>query len=794
MKDHCIFLFAARVLGGLGMAALAASSAQVLAASSVGAQPSGSVNEVVQSAKGISMRTASENLRITVCGDSVLHVVAGQHALESGEQPWMLSPEVSCPGAQFTFSENSGTAILSTAKVQLILNLAHRGISFRTRNGEMLLSENPSEPRTYEPALVNGEATQQISDRFLPDATEAFYGLGQHQGGLFNYRGNVVNLAQNNTEVAIPLLVSSKGYAVLWNSASLSSVDNRFPQHLKITSSAANTVDYYLIYGPEMDQIIHEYRSLTGHVPMLPKWAFGFIQSKNRYKTLDEIEGVGDRYRSEHIPVDAIVQDYYWWNHQGDPEFNPGYANVQVKLGELHKKHLHTMISVWPLFDPSADNFKAMTAKGLEVPGTHDYDATSSAGRDFFWNQLAGKLFAEGWDSFWLDASEPEEYWPHAGDAVLQSKQLAIGNGARYTNLFPLMHTSGVEEHWRDTTDRKRVFILTRSAFLGEQRTGSAVWSGDIYSTFWSLSHQVPAGLNLALSGFPYWTTDIGGYLLPGGYASMNQDEIDSPGYQHLYARWFEFGAFCPIFRSHGRRPNNEMWTYQSVEPILLQYDRLRYRLMPYIYSLAWRVTDSDYTMQRPLVMDFRGDQTTWGIGDEYMFGSAILVSPVLKENATQRTVYLPGEEMWYDFWSGAVAQGGREIEADAPLEKLPLFVRAGSIVPLGPEIEYADQSPEGPIELRVYSGADGEFNLYQDEGDNYGYEQKKYSVTPIRWSESTRTLTIGERQGSYPGMPKATKFNIVWVKQGRGTGESIVAEPDRSVVYDGHSIAITEP
>jgi alpha-D-xyloside xylohydrolase len=350
------------------------------------------------------------------------------------------------------------------------------------------------------------------------------------------------------------------------------------------------------------------------------------------------------------------------------------------------------------------------------------------------------------------------------------------------------MHTLGVQEHWRATTDQKRVFLLTRSAFLGQQRVGAVVWSGDVYSTFWGLSHQVAAGLNFAVSGYPYWTTDIGGYWPPSGSV------FSDPDYEELYARWFEYGVFCSIFRTHGHREHNELWVYPKVEPILISYDKLHYRLLPYIYSLAWRVHNDDYTIQRPLVMDWRQDPKVRDMGDQFMFGPSLLVNPVLKQSATHRTVYLPAVPQWYDFWTGEHLAGGQEVEAAAPLDRMPIFVRAGSIVPMGPEIEYAAEKPEGPIELRIYTGVDGKFNLYSDEGDNYDYEKGAHAVIPIRWSETEGRLTIGDRVGSYPGMPGKIKFDIVWVSPNHGTGETVETQPDRTVEYRGSAISIRRP
>jgi alpha-D-xyloside xylohydrolase len=740
-----------------------------------------------QSEHGFHATVGSEALDVTVCGDSVIHVVAKPDAAaQAAQRPWMLDATQSCAGAPFQFAQNAKSATLKTEKLEVTFGLDRGNLSFRAANGDALLREGNSLPRTYEPVQLNGESTYRVTDRFSPSPTEALYGLGQHQNGMMNYRGATVELGQNNTDVAIPLLLSSKGYALMWNTAALTYVDNRFPSEITLSAIAGKSIDYYFIYGPEMDTIIHEYRSMTGHAPMLPKWAYGFFQSKDRYISLDEIKSIALRYRAEHIPLDAMVQDWFWWKNEGDPDFNANFHDVPKDLDALHKENVHTMISVWGLLDPASETFKTLDAEKLLIPGAHVYDPSSQQARDIYWNRLPGKLLAQGWDAFWLDSAEPEEFWPHMGDAILRNKQLAIGNGAEYTNVFPLLHTLGVQDHWRATTDRKRVFLLTRSAFLGQQRVGATVWSGDVYTSYWALSHQVPAGLNFALSGYPYWTTDIGGYwpAFPG--------VIEQPAYQELYARWFEFGTFCPIFRTHGHRPNNELWTYDKVEPTLIRYDKLRYRLMPYIYSLAWKVTNEDYTIQRPLVMDFRSDEKTWNIGDEFMFGSAILVNPVLKADVTHRGVYLPPSPAWYDFWTGAATPGGQEIEAEAPLDRMPLYVRAGSILPMGPEIEYAAQNPGGPIELRIYRGADGQFNLYDDAGDSYDYEKGQHSVIPLRWNDRASVLTIGTREGSYPGMVETRAFRIVLVGSAHGTGVEVTGKADKEITYDGKETKVS--
>src|SRR5579863_4185660 len=564
-----------------------------------------------QAQDGMTATIGNESVHISVCRPSVIHFVSRPEPPNTTRQvqPWMLDSKESCPGAKFKVSETPEAAVLATETLKIELSLKWGNVQFSTTRGENLLRERNSIPRTYEPTELNGEKTFHVEDRFAPDFSEGFYGLGQHQSGMFNYRGSTVELGQNNTDVAIPLLLSSKGFALMWNTASLTYVDNRFPLELNLSSLAGHSIDYYFMYGPDLDSIIHEYRTMTGHAPMLPKWAYGFFQSKDRYVSLDEIREIANSYRREHIPLDAMVQDWFWWKTEGDPVFNSNYHDVANDLEALHKENVHAMISVWGLLDPKAETYKLLDEKHELVPGAHVYDASSREARDIYWRRLPGKLLAQGWDAFWLDSAEPEELWPHMGDAILQNKRLPIGNGAEFTNVFPLLHTLGVQEHWRAATESKRVFLLTRSAFLGQQRVGATVWSGDVYGTYWGLSHQVPAGLNFALSGYPYWTTDIGGYWPP-----TSKTNLIDPAYQELYARWFEYGTFCPIFRTHGHRDHNELWTYDKVEPILLTYDKIRYRLMPYIYSLAWRVHQDDYTIQRPLVMDWRDDPRTWNI------------------------------------------------------------------------------------------------------------------------------------------------------------------------------------
>jgi alpha-D-xyloside xylohydrolase len=746
---------------------------------------------IEQSPGAVVLRKGVETIRIIVCAPDVIHIVAGpgDPIGASPATPWIATP---CVPQQPEVTRNTEQATVHTPKLSVVIDLRTGLLRFTDPNGKTLLQESDRVPRRYAPVLVNGEKVYRVDQRFFPDALEGIYGLGQHQSGVFDYRGAVIELAQANTNVAIPLYVSTLGYGLLWNTASKSWFDNRFPTELKLTAEAADAIDYYVLYGPSMDRIIQIYRSMTGHAPLFGRWAYGFVQSKDRYRSARELLDIAAEYRDRQVPLDLIVQDWFWWKIQGDPEYSEAYLkpwpDVPAALQKLHAEHVHAMISVWAKFDLRSHNYQEMKRRGFIIPGADIYDATNPAARDYYWKHLVGVKFAEGWDGFWLDSSEPE-IWNGQSDAVLDHLQLSLGNGARYTNVFPLMHTAGVHDHWRKTTDRKRVFILTRSAFLGQQRYATTVWSGDVIGTWMTFRRQIAAGLNYQMSGLPYWTTDIAGYGWP--YLRDTRD----PAYQELYVRWFQYGVFSPILRTHGHRANNtnELFSYGPQTPTLISYDKLRYRLLPYIYSLAWRVTNEDYTLQRGLPMDWPADRRVRAIGDEFMFGPAFLVAPVTEPGATSRAVYLPQAPAWYDFWTGSCPPPGRTLQAPAPLDRIPVYLHAGSIVPMGPEIEYAEQDPDGPIELRVYRGADGGFDIYEDFGDGYDYEKGQYAITPVRWDDKSGVLTLGARQGSFPGMPGKRTFQIVWVGKNHGVGIPPVKRPDQTVTYTGAPVTVRE-
>jgi alpha-D-xyloside xylohydrolase len=563
---------------------------------------------------------------------------------------------------------------------------------------------------------------------------------------------------------------------------------------LYLSAEVADRVDYYFIYGPEPDQIIGRYRELTGEVPLFGRWAYGFWQCKNKYQSQTELETVAARYRALHIPVDNIVQDWFWWVTMGEMKWNPNYPDPQGMIDKLHEEHFHLMVSIWPYFRPGTAVYDEFEKKGWFIDkmkainyhpvGQALYDATNPEARKQYWGNVNTALFQKGVDAWWLDTDEPETEGRE--DNILTTNKLFLGSGARYANVYPLFHSGGVSDGQRAASGEKRVFILSRSAYAGSQRYGVTAWSGDVMSDWMTFQRQISAGLNYSISGMPYWTTDIGGFISGGN--------LDDPKFRELFVRWFQFGTFSPIFRVHGTRTpdENELWSYgPDAQKILLDYDTLRYRLMPYIYSEAWQVTSRHGTLMRPLVMDWRNDVESQNTGDEYMFGPAMLVSPVYTQGATNRTVYLP-PATWYDFWTGERQEGGKRVVADAPLAKLPLFVRAGSILPMGPAMEWTTEKPADPIELRIYPGADGDFTLYEDENDSYRYQKGARATIAMHWDDGTKMLTLGTREGSFPGMLTERTFRVVVVGSGHGTGIEESEKAEATVSYKGVKTAIS--
>jgi alpha-D-xyloside xylohydrolase len=729
-------------------------------------------------------------LRFQVCSDSIVHIVYSLEQQLPGRADFLVVKK-SWPRATFTLlTDDPKTITLATSKLKIVVTRADSSVVFYDATGRKLTQEDT---RTLTPTEVNGEKTYR-SERFVNmwDTQEAFYGLGQHQAGVMNLRGESIEISQDNTNVSTPMLLSSNGYGIFWNNGSRTRFNNRFVHALYISSEVADSVDYYFLYGPEFDAIVAAYRELTGQAPLFGRWAYGYWQCKNRYASQQELEAITRKYRDLHIPLDNIVQDWFWWNVMGDPVFNKNYPDPKGMIETLHKEHVHLMISVWPFFRPGSAVYDDMDKRGYfiaktQATGFHPagmalYDAFNPEARQYYWKLMNDALFKMGVDAWWLDTTEPETEGLETN--LLVTHTVALGNGARYANEFPLLTTTGVYEGQRAASDQKRVFILTRSGYVGSQRNAAALWSGDVDPNWETLRRQIPAGLNLSVAGIPYWTTDIGGFV------SANPDD---PSYRELYIRWFQFGTFCPIFRAHGTRTTNqnEIWSYgPNAQKILTEYDKLRYRLMPYIYSLAWKTTNEGYTILRPLVMDFRSDTRAQNVADQFLFGSAILVNPVTEPGAESRHLYLP-DATWYDFWTGSSTKGPRAIDAPAPIERLPLFVRAGSILPLGPDMEYAGEKPADPIELRVYRGADGEFTLYEDENDNYNYEKGAHTTILFRWDDAAQRLTIGDRAGSFPGMLESRTFRVVFVSSSHGIGGKFTQSADKTITYSGKNATV---
>jgi alpha-D-xyloside xylohydrolase len=582
-------------------------------------------------------------------------------------------------------------------------------------------------------------------------------------------------------------------------------------------------IDYYFVYGPDLDDVVAGYREVTGRAPLVPRWALGLWQSRERYKTAEESLATLAEFRRRGIPIDTIVQDWQYWrlDQWGSHEFDPArFPDPAGWIREIHDRHnARLMISVWPKFYTGTENFRAMKEKGFLYPETlkrptkdwlgfvHTfYDAFNPEARKLYWQQMNERLFSKGVDAWWMDATEPElvgEGTPGALKATMHPTFL--GSGARMANAYVLGNSRAVYEGQRRADPDKRVFMLTRSAFAGVQRYASAAWSGDISADWDTLKRQIPAGLNFSVSGVPWWTTDIGGFTVPKKWARPDPRPEDVEEWRELNTRWFQFAAFCPLLRSHGQFPNREMWFFgdesHRAYKTQLFFDKLRYRMQPYTYSVAADVTRGHGSIMRPLVMDFRRDEDARDVADQFLFGPSLLVNPVTSPGALKRSVYLPrrqfddegggNEAGWYDFWTGRRFGGGQRLEAAAPYESLPLYVKGGSILPMGPELQYTGEKPADPVTVWVYTGADAGFELYEDDGVSYGYEKGAFSTIPLHWDERKGALTIGDRTGSYPGMPQSREFRVVFVSTDAAVGHSAEPAGARLVKYDGSAVVV---
>jgi alpha-D-xyloside xylohydrolase len=858
---------------------------------------------------------------------------------------------------KWSVEEGDKLVVLKTDSVSASISTVTGAVSFKDFRGNPLVTEKSHDGRLFTPAVFDGELFYHICQVFKTRPGESLYGLGQHQDGILNNNHRQVNLFQNNSEIAIPFLLSDKHYGILLDNYSLTSMgdirpflplsrlklfskegvegfltgsfinsqqgqekillsrpessvnlvylnDDRqfFPKgfnaakgtyilegsiassftgmhqfkfiyggYIKVwfngkelldrwrqawnpanavldlsleknqkysfriewkpdgdesylsatwlnpaspemqndytfSSEAGKQLDYYLVYGNSMDAIIKGYRLLTGKATMIPRWAMGLWQSRERYKSETELLNTVTEFRKRKIPLDNIVLDWSYWkiNAWGSQEFDPAFfPSPDSMIDQIHRDHCHFMISVWPKFYEGIPAYKMFNDKGwLYKRNVADrqqdwkgyvstfYDAFNPAARKGFWDLINEKLYKKGVDAFWMDASEPDIL----GNASPERRKeqmtpTALGPAAAYLNAYPLENTKGIYEGQRAADPDKRVFILTRSAYAGSQHYGAAVWSGDIAARWSDMKNQITAGINFSLSGIPFWTMDIGGFAVEHRYEHAQGEDLEE--WREQMTRWYQFGAFCPLFRVHGQFPFREIYNvapedhpaYQS----MLYYDKLRYRLMPYLYTLNGMTYHNDYTIMRGLVMDFAEDSVAGQISDQYMLGPSLLINPVYTFKARSREVYLPSGQGWYEFYSGAYVNGGQKITADAPYGRMPMYVKEGSIIPFGPELQYTAEKPADPVSLFVYGGRDASFSLYEDENGNYNYEKGVFANIPFRYDESAKTLTIGKREGSFPGMLKSRTFRIMLITKGKPAGLDFESARALTVQYNGN-------
>jgi alpha-D-xyloside xylohydrolase len=798
----------------------------LLAASVFLAAASGDAQNFTKTENGITSLINSVRVQIQFYTSTSVRVLKSPEGVAS--RPTSLSVIETPEAVALSIAQTEGDVVVKSDSVQVVLNLNSGRVRFASSTGDSLLREREA-GAAFADANDAGVPTHRVSQSFVLENGEAIYGLGQQQEGNMVHRRVKLTMIQGNTDDYVPIVLSVKGYGLFW--------DNTSPTYFaddstgtSFTSDVGECIDYYFMYGRNADGVIAQIRGLTGQVPMFPLWTYGYWQSRERYKTQDETRDVVRKYRELGVPLDGIIQDWQYWGdnfHWNAMKFlNPGFPDPKRMVDEIHALHAHLIISVWASFGPQTGQYEILKGKRMlfdfktwpmsskdEWPpdphfpsGVKVYDVYNPEARDIFWNHLNKGLFSLGIDGWWLDSSEPDhmDFKPADFD-----ESTYLGSFRRVRNAFPLMHVGGVYDHQRSVSSEKRVFILTRSGFAGQQRYGSNIWSGDVVASWSALRNQISAGLNLSLTGIPYWNSDIGGFFL-WNYPKR----LDDPEYRELYVRWMQFGAFCPMMRSHGTDAPREIYQFGAKgEPIFDAIHgaiNLRYALLPYIYSTSWEVTARQSTMMRALMMDFAEDRTARALNNEYMFGKSLLVSPVtnimyvdtlVRGKDTSRIadfrrvrttpVYLPAGTAWYDFWTGDSCAGGQTVKSTSPIDIMPLHVRAGSILPIGPGVQYAGERPWDSLEIRVYPGADAEFTLYEDETDNYNYEQGAYSTITFRWDDTNRALTIDDRKGSFPGMLAERRFNVIVVGRGIGIGATAAEIHSTSIMYTGRRRAI---
>lgn len=779
-----------------------------------------SAQDFEKTATGVKTKIQGTDVEVQFYNPSAVRIVKSPEGWNYSKES--LSVIADPQAVSFTARKRGNSVRLESSRLRVDVDLRSGAISFSTRNGQPLLREK-SGP-TFTDFNDAGVKTFNVYQPFVLDAEEAIYGLGQLQNGKMSQRGTTKRLIQGNTEDVVTFFQSVKGYGLFWDNYSPTTfTDNA--EETSFRSEVGDCVDYYFMYGADADGVVAQMRSLTGEVSMFPLWTYGFFQSKERYKSQDETVGVVRRHRELGVPLDGIIQDWQYWGSNylwNAMEFlNETFPDPERMMREVHDMNAKMVISIWSSFGPMTKQYRAMEPKGMlldmgtwpqsgsskwppnrDYPsGVKPYDPFHPEARDIYWNHLNEGLFSLGMDGWWMDSTEPDHLDAKPEDMDLQTY---LGSLRKMRNAYPLAAVGGVYDHQRAVSSDKRVFILTRSAFAGQQRYGANTWTGDVQATWDVLHRQIPAGLNFSLTGIPHWNTDIGGFFL-GSYPRRLQD----PDYHELYVRWLQFGTFSPMMRSHGADAPREIWQFgqkgERVYDAIEKFIHLRYSLLPYIYSVSWDVTANQSSMIRALAMDFVADKNVWDINDQFMFGKSLLVCPVVEPMYTKvvsgegtrnpireadfstvksRSVYLPKGAAWYDYWTNEKLTGGQTVDREAPIDIMPLYVKAGSILPFGPKVQYAEEKPWDELEIRVYQGANGSFVLYEDEFDNYNYEQGKYSEITFDWNDRSRTLTISDRAGAFDGMLSQRRFNVVLIEAGQ-------ASQPQTIAYNGSKTTV---
>ncbi len=792
---------------------------------------------------GVKTNVQSMDIEVQFYSPSIVRVLKSPEGVLFKKES--LSVNKKPQQTKFTIQQKGAVVSLKSEKMKVDVDVKSGCVSYYTLAGTQLLSEVTS-GATFTDFDDAGSKTYSINQLFKLDKDEAIYGLGQQQRGKLSLRNAKINMIQDNKDDYVPFLVSTKGYGLFWDNYSPTTFEDN-PESVSFKSEVGDCIDYYFMIGGNIDGSIAGMRELTGQAPMFPLWTFGYWQSKERYKSQNELVGVVSKYRELGVPLDGIIQDWQYWGNNylwNAMEFlNPEFPQPKKMVDDIHKMNAHVIISIWNSFGPQTKQFREMQPKGMllnfgtwpqsgvegwppnrDYPsGVQPYDPYNPEARDIYWRYLNKGLFSVGIDGWWMDSSEPDHLDFKPSDFNLKTY---LGSFRKVRNAFPLMTVGGVSEHQRAASADKRIFILTRSAFAGQQRYGANTWSGDVNSSWQSLRNQIPAGLNFSMSAIPYWNTDIGGFFA-GSYNKGWSDGTKNPLFQELYVRWLQFGAFTPMMRSHGTDVPREIYNFgkkgETIYDAIAKTIDLRYSLLPYIYSAAWDITNNQSTMMRALVMDFN-DKKVVDINNEYMFGKSILVAPIVNAQYTPETivksneetgwnknnddkgakaqtvtftqakstkVYLPEGTAWYDFWTNEKINGGQEIEKATTIDEIPLYIKAGSIIPFGPQVQYATEKKWDNLEIRIYPGANGEFTLYEDENDNYNYEKGAFSTIKFEWKDKSKTLNISKISGSFKGILKDRTFNIVLVDKVNTVGGISSSKFNKTIQYSGKAKSV---